>query len=88
MPAWLVKKIPLRPILGWYLKYKGKVTFSFYDKENLPCEAVKLCSRSSICPCTKWGLYPFLGEVLLVTFLSRKVTRIPRIPADQSKFEA
>jgi hypothetical protein len=47
MPAWLVKKIPLRPILGWYLKYKGKVTFAFYDKENLPCEAVKLCSRSS-----------------------------------------
>jgi hypothetical protein len=34
--------IPLRPILGWYLKYKGKVTFAFYDKENLPCEAVKL----------------------------------------------
>jgi hypothetical protein len=42
MPAWLVKKIPLCRFFGWYLKYKGKVTFAFYDKENLPCEAVKL----------------------------------------------
>jgi hypothetical protein len=84
MPAWLVKKIPLRPILGWYLKYKGKVTFSFYDKRNSPHD-----SRETLLPFKRLtkkqnGFLILFSGKLLPSFSRKAEIASPRIPTNQN----
>ena len=89
--------IPLRPILGWYLKYKGKVTFSFYGKRNSPHDSREApLSVQAFAHVQNGCFIPFSGKLLprrcfrrklaqislaSLLFSSKSGNRVPRIPA-------